>query len=167
MSEKSLRDFAVGFETKGVTLYLGLAAKAQNLLAKRLFYSLAEQEVQHAYLFDTGYFYQDTGTLASTINDIEQTLKDFWEKMKGIDLKKQDDHISGYEDAMELEKQSISAYHEFLSKSNDEKEKEFLNWIIEEEKKHLEALRNVYYFLTEPGDWFQNEESKIWNWMNQ
>ncbi|MCX7706341.1 MAG: ferritin family protein [bacterium] len=168
MADKSLKEFAISFETKGVNLYLSLAAKTTNPLGKKLFYSLAEQEVQHAALFDTGKYQLKKGERVSgLIKDIESTLREFWEHAEKTEIKKDDTHFSGYELAMEMERQSISAYREFLLKSKDENEKEFLNWIIEEEKKHLEALRNVYYYLTETADWLQSEESKVWNWMNQ
>lgn len=168
MVDKSLKDFAIGFETKGANLYLSLASKTTNILGKRLFYSLAQQEIQHAALFDTvEYKFLEKNKLKKVVEDIESTLKEFWIHAKKTEIKKQDPHFKGYELAIEMEKQSISAYQEFLLKTKDENEKEFLTWIIEEEKKHLEALHNVYYYLTETEDWLQSEESKVWNWMNQ
>jgi len=44
VAEKSLKDFAIEFETRGVNLYLTTAGRAANILEKQLFYSLAEQE---------------------------------------------------------------------------------------------------------------------------
>lgn len=168
MAYKSLKDFAIGFETKGVNLYLSLASKTTNILGKRLFYSLAEQEVQHAAMFDiSGYDFVNRQKTVPVINDIESVLKEFWLNAEKEEIKNEDSHFSGYELAMDMEKQSISAYQEFLLKTDDENEKEFLKWIIDEEKKHLEALHNVHYYLTETTDWFQKEESKVWNWMNQ
>ena len=141
---------------------------ATGLLEKQFFYSLAEQEVQHACLFDGMYHTGDIkNTSGGFIRDIELTLKEFWKQVEKSDIKKNNTQVSNYTDAMEIEKQSIAAYRKFLEKSTDEKEKEFLKWIIEEEKKHLEALRNVHYYLTETADWLQSEESKVWNWMNQ
>ncbi len=168
MENRSIRDFAIDFETKGVNPYLSLAAKTTNPLGKRLFYSLAEQEVQHAALFDSkDLSLPEKSILDNSVKDIEAQLKEFWMQAEKFEIKKEDVHFSGYEQAMEMEKKSISAYKEFLTKSTEEKEKEFLLWIIEEEKKHLEALRNVHYYLTETADWLQTEESRVWNWMNQ
>ncbi|MCM8822580.1 MAG: ferritin family protein [Candidatus Omnitrophica bacterium] len=165
--ENSLKNFAIEFEIKGVNLYLDLAKKTRNVLGKRLFYSLAQQEVQHAYLFDGVGDVPQIETESGRIKDIESELKDFWNKAEKTEIRKEDEHFSGYELAIEMEKKSISSYRAFLSESKNEKEKEFLNWIIEEEKKHLEALRNVHYYLTQTADWLQGEESKVWNWMNQ
>ncbi len=101
------------------------------------------------------------------IQDVEAVMKEFWEKASKVELKKEPGDLSGYSLAMEMEEKSIQAYQEFLHNSNDDKEKKYLLMVIEEEKKHLDALRNVYYFFTQTGDWFQQEEGKIWNWMNQ
>ncbi|HPO51885.1 MAG TPA: ferritin family protein [bacterium] len=167
MTHQTLKDFAVDFETKGVNLYMSLASKTSNLLGKELFYSLAEQEVQHARLIERVYIASNVKQWVSNTSDIEAELKSFWDNAQQLNLKQDPGDLSGYELAMEMELKSISSYQQFLKKTDNEQEKKFLTWVIEEEKKHLDALRNVYYFLTSTGDWFQNEESKIWNWMNQ
>ncbi|MCM8814619.1 MAG: ferritin family protein [Candidatus Omnitrophica bacterium] len=165
--ENSLKDFAINFEVKGVNLYLELAKKTSNMLGKRLFYSLAEQEVQHASLFDEMVCVSSIEKPLSHIKDIESELKEFWKNAEKSEIRKYDTHFSGYELAIEMELKAISSYRSFLSESKDEREKEFLKLIIEEEKKHLEALRNVQYYLTQTADWISGEESKTWNWMNQ
>ncbi len=167
MEPKSVREFAIDFETKGVNLYISLASKTQNILSKRLFYTLAEQEVKHASLFDMVYAPSNFLPETEIIQDVEAVMKEFWEKASKVELKKEPGDLSGYSLAMEMEEKSIQAYQEFLHNSNDDKEKKYLLMVIEEEKKHLDALRNVYYFFTQTGDWFQQEEGKIWNWMNQ
>ncbi len=67
---------------------------------------------------------------------------------------------------MEMEKKGIKAYNDFLNQTDNEAEKKFFVRLIEEEKKHLEALENVYSYITATGDWLKDEESKTWNWMN-
>jgi len=168
MENKSIREFAIEFETKGTNLYLSLASETTSILGKELFYNLAQQEVQHAWLFDRMYSLTTHENLPlKDIGDIESNLKEFWENAEKTELKKEPGDLSGYILAMDMEKQSISAYQNFLNQSKEDREKDFLKWIIEEEKKHLEALNNVYHFLSDTGDWYQAEESKKWNWMNQ
>ncbi|MGC9066560.1 MAG: ferritin family protein, partial [Candidatus Ratteibacteria bacterium] len=136
MINQTLRDFAVDFETKGVYLYMSLASKSSNLLGKELFYSLAEQEVQHARLIEKVYIASHIQQLVTNTSDIETELKTFWAAAQKLDLKKDPGDLSGYELAMEMEQRSISSYRQFLVKSENEQEKVFLKWIIEEEKKH-------------------------------
>ncbi len=167
MANQSLREFAIDFETKGTNLYISLASKTPNILGKHLFYSLAVQEVQHASAIDRMYLLSSVESIIRNASSIEAELKEFWQQVESVKLKNEPGDLSGYSLVMDMEKQSIRAYSEFLERATDEKEKEFLKWLVEEEKSHLEALRNVYYFLTETGDWLQGEESKIWNWMNQ
>jgi len=76
-------EFALGFEIKGTNLYLKLAAQNENVLAKRLFYSLATQEINHAERVDEIYGalkankgWQPTST--KHLPTVESELKDFF-----------------------------------------------------------------------------------------
>ena len=67
---------------------------------------------------------------------------------------------------MEFEKKSYGLYSELSKKSTPGPEMEFYSELMKQEEEHCEALENVYYYLTNTGDWFEREESKVWNWMN-
>jgi rubrerythrin len=163
-------EFALDFEKEGVELYLNLARQSVNILGKELFYTLARQEVDHAQKIDEicrDLVAHKGSTLVSMeFPEIEKEIKDFFQKMKHEDLKEKENDLTGYDIAIALEKKGFTAYRDFAAVSQTPKEKEFFTRMMEEEKKHLEALRNVYFYLSSPGDWIEQDESSVWNWMN-
>ena len=166
--DNSALKFVLDFEAKGVEAYLKLAAKTENRLGKKLFYSLAAEEIEHARKADE--FYESIsarpGFKPAEAEPLENVIKDFFQKMEKVDLKKGGENIEGYELAMDLERKGYSAYENFLKKAASEDEKKFFEWILGQEKEHLSAIANVYSYLTGTGDWLQEDESKVWNWMN-
>lgn len=164
-------EFALDFEIKGTKMYLDFAVKTKNLLGKQLFYSLAGQEIEHAKRVDEMYEQLKNNTSAAvllpqSLPPVEQALKEFFLKAKKINLKKNTDNIQGYELAMEMERKGYKAYKGFYNNADNESEKKFFQQLMKEENGHLVSLQNVYFYLTKSGDWMQEDESKVWSWMN-
>ncbi|MDD5686267.1 MAG: ferritin family protein [Elusimicrobia bacterium] len=167
---KSL-EFALDFEIKGTILYLKIAKKTKNILSKQLFYSLASQEVNHAK--DVEEIYEQIKVnnnseldMSKSVFSIEKEIKEYFIRAKNIDLKKDSENVFGYDIAMEMEKKGYSAYANFRENAKNDLEKDFFGQLMKQEKEHLDSLSNVYFYLTKTGDWFQEEESKTWSWMN-
>jgi len=164
--------FALDLEIKGVNMYLKLASETPNLLGKKLFYSLAGEEVDHARKVDEVFNgltpEEGSAELANTASlpSIESEMKDFFFNAGAGEIVKGEEKSSGYKLALDLEKKSCEIYKKFMDNAKTEAEKKFFQGILNEEKAHLEAVINVYSYLTSSGDWLQEEESKVWNWMN-
>ena len=163
-----IAEFALDFERRGTDLYLELASKAKNSLSKNLFYTLAQQEIEHARRIDA--FYTASGRESSAIiyeniDRIEDEIKAFFQSIKDRELPAER-NMDGYKTAMELEKEGYRAYEVFYRESKDDKERQLLEFLLNEEKRHLEAIANVYSYLSDTSDWLEQEESKTWNWMN-
>ncbi|MBN1445494.1 MAG: ferritin family protein [Candidatus Omnitrophica bacterium] len=163
-----IAEFALDFEKRGTLLYLELASKAKNSLSKNLFYTLAQQEIEHAKRIDA--FYTASGkelpaVIYKNIERIEEEIKTFFQKIKETEMPAEK-NIDGYKTAMELEKEGYRAYEGFYRESKEDKERQLLEFLLNEEKKHLEAIANVYSYLSGTEDWLEQEESKVWNWMN-
>lgn len=163
--------FAQAFEIKGTNLYLKLAVENENALAKRLFYSLATQEIGHAQRIDEIYAPLKANKgwqpgISKRLPSVELELKDFFRSAVRADLRKNAGAMPGYELAMKMERRGYQAYEKFRNEARDETEKEFFAQMMKEESKHLESLMNVYHYLTRPGDYSQWEEGKMWAWMN-
>jgi rubrerythrin len=167
MNNSALK-FVLDFEAKGVEAYLKLAAKTENLLGKKLFYSLAAEEIEHARKADE--FYGSISEMPDfkpvEAAPLEEIIKEFFVKMERAELEKGAENIKGYELAMELERKGYSAYEKYLKDSKTKEENKFFEWILGEEKEHISAIANVYSYLTGTGDWLQEDESRVWNWMN-
>ena len=163
--------FALDIEARGAQLYLSLAAHTDNKLAKLLFYSLAGKEVEHARLFDTIYAKIRVKETHEPLplnppESIEAELKSFFEKAGKADLKRGTVQKEGYESAMLIERKSYDAYKSFHDVAVSEDEKKFFERLMCEENEHYAALANIYLYLTNIGDWLQEDEGTTWNWMN-
>ncbi len=162
--------FVLDFEKKGVDMYMELAAKTDNPLGKKLFYSLGGEEIEHARKADetySGFGSKEDFTLKPIdAPSIETVLKDFFKKLGKAKLKENKEGIEGYELAMDMERKGYETYDNFLKNAKTEAEKSFFKWILKQESEHISAIANVYSYLTGTGDWLEEEESKTWNWMN-
>lgn len=162
---------SLDFERKGSEFYLKLGINTRQALAKNLFYGLGKQEIDHMIrieeIFDA--LKRDAPwpvVPARRIDEIEIQMKGIFERLDEERRKEELDNLKGYQLAIQMEKEGCEMYKEFSEKATNEKEKQFFLALIEEEKSHLEALNNVYYFLTQSKDWFSVEESRVWNWMS-
>jgi len=154
--------FAKEFERYGATLYIEIGMNAENLITKKLFYSLARQEIEHLEAIEN---FVLTGEYKAVDEiKVEEEIKDFFNSLK--ERSTAENNIGGYKTALEVEKKGYSKYEKFYREAKDEREKRFFKFLIEQEKAHIDAIVNVYSYLTQTGDWFEQEESKIWNWMN-
>ncbi len=162
---------SIDFERRGVGLYLQLAGKTKNPLSRRLYYNLAQQEIQHVLKFEDIYedLKQHNNWPRWTVEEgekLEFVIKEFFHSVKKDNLIKLADNVKGLELAMDIEKKGYAMYQGFLNKAKDANEKLFYRELLKQENSHYEALANVHLYLTQTSDWFSEEESKVWNWMN-
>ncbi len=161
---------ALDFEEKGRNFYTKTAATVTDPLSQKLFQTLASDEVKHAEKINAIYQALSKDQPLPEGNPVHQAhleehVKAFFEDHKSA-LSKGASNLEGYEFAMEMEKTGIDMYEKFAGQTEHEGERTFYQFLIKEEREHLEALKNVYFFLTDSGDWLQEDESKHWNWMN-
>lgn len=161
---------AIKFEEDGYEFYKDIAAKMTQPLAKRLFESLAAQEKEHKKRILEIYDAEREGkewkaenpALATMEDEVKALFRELDDEKKKIPL----DHIEGYKLAMEMEKKGFNMYRKFSQEAKSPREKAFFETLMNEEKDHLSSLDNVYRFLTGSEEWYSEDESKVWNWMN-
>lgn len=163
--------FALEFEQKGAQMYLELAAQTENPLGKKLFYSLAAEEVDHARQIDllAAQLKDNSGKgLLDSVSlpPVTEVIKTFFTTSDKSSLKGNVSNVAGYEHAMNMEREGFAAYKEFAASSATSAERSFFERLMEQEQGHLDAIANVYSYLTGTGDWLQGDESQTWNWMN-
>lgn len=162
---------AINFERKGVTFYMELAAQTENRLGRRLFYTLAKEEVDHILTIESisrQIQRQETANVEGSVkqDNLEEEMKHYFQAFTVKDLQeKKHSNIEGYEMAMDIEQRGYEMYKKFYEQAQGEQEKEFFKMMMEEEQNHFSALQNVYYYLTSSSDWFSETESRVWNWM--
>ena len=165
---------ALDFENEGLRFYTKAAGESSNALSKRLFSTLAAQETEHAKKIEEIYGLVEGGKELPPPEElkkigahveVEKDIKDFFETTDRKSLRKEMGNVEAMEMALAIEKKSYDLYSEQLKDAANASEKEFLKALKNEENKHIEALDNVYYYLTDPEMWFSSDESRVWNWM--
>jgi len=76
-------------------------------------------------------------------------------------VKASQDELSAVNIALDFESAGYEFYKKAAQEAKDEKEKELLARLAEEEREHSSILRNTYSFLKDTGDWFMWEEHGI------
>lgn len=168
-SPKALKA-ALEFEDKGKNFYLKTANAAADPLSQRLFNTLAGDEERHAERIREIYAALDKNQpwpvhTPAAQGRLEREIRGFFDSNRGA-LNRETQQIEGYEFAIKMELTGIELYTKFARETDDPQEKSFFEALLVEERSHLEALRNVHFFLTQPGDWYEQDESRRWNWMN-
>ncbi len=168
---EGFRKIAVDFEKRGVDFYLEAAIRSKNILARKLFYSLAGEEITHLSRIEeifSDLTIEHDRNLSKVFShqSIESQLKDLFDKAEDRTIFIEDTNVEALEKAMRIEKEGYKMYEDLLRRSDDEIIINFLRKILKEESGHLEALMNVHMYLTKSGDWLGQDESKIWSWMN-
>lgn len=160
---------ALSLEEKGHKFYIDMAEKASNALARALFENLALDEQRHAeWIHKIQERLQEeypTDSAGAGVS-IKDRIREVFDSLDTAEEKPGQETVRGLEIAMQLEKEALELYGELLELDPSPAEKAFLEKIMQQEWQHLEALRNVHFYLTRTGEWFDQEESQRWNWMN-
>lgn len=158
-----LQKQAIEFEKNGVFMYLEAAGETNNPLARRLFYSLAIEEIEHITWIEDRL---SENALPEKGDILEEKIKHLFQSLKEIQIKEESDNVESLEKAMQMERKGRDLYKSLRDQAVSEGEREFFRRLVAEEERHLTSLENVYSYLTESEDWFHNTEANTWNWMN-
>ena len=165
ISQESL-DLAIELEQKGHDYYEKNAAKTNNPMAKSILESLADQELDHIETVKqiaAGKGVENIEVKSANVEEnAREVFESFTEKEKE-DWEEVDAEV--YRHALDFEEDIYDLYDD-LAQKTEGKEKEFFEALMEEENKHYESIQNALYYLTENSKWLDEEESKVWNWMN-
>jgi len=169
MSRKKILCTAVELEQRGHQYYSEHAEKTDNPLARRVLKTLAAQELEHIAVIEL----LADGDVQRAEREISERGKDVQSEARKVFGCFERDHIAGweledrtvYERARQLEIMSVRLYSELADEAEDERERELLLELVEEERGHIESLDNVQYYLQNTEDWLAMDESRRWNWM--
>jgi len=165
---------ALDYENEGLAFYTKAATGATNPLSRRLFRTLAGQEIEHAKKVEEIYSLIERGRRLPTPEklkkvgghvELEKDIKDFFKTVDRKSLRDDIGNVEAMRVALNIEKKSFDLYSELAKDAGNESEREFLLALKKEEQQHMDALDNVYYYLTDPKMWFSSDESRVWNWM--
>ena len=146
-------------EIDGRTFYLKIAGKTKNELTRRMFQSLADDEIKHIEWIDK----QSAGGYTSKKSNIElsQKLKTiFADVPEGVikAIEATDDDIKAVDIALDMERKSRDTYAEWAKKSNDKEIQNLFKALTGIEQYHYDLLQNTKDYFEKTSDWFMMEE---------
>jgi len=149
---------ALDFEQKGHDIYKQAAEKTSNLIVKKTFTYLAEQETNHIEEIKEYIEQEKIELKGDKLEDTKQffttTVKEFKEKTE-----LSDDDIKAHETGLELEQDAYNFYKEQKEKTDNEELKNFFTFLMEQENAHYELIRKAYDFIKDPAAFFSEEEA--------
>lgn len=156
---------ALEFEKKGHDLYKEAAEKSSNLIVKRTFSYLAEQETNHIaeiqeYIEQEHPDIEKIELKGDKLEDVKQFFKMTTDEFKEKTELSEDD-IKAHEAGMELEKNAYEFYKEQYEAVDDEKMKAFFKFLMEQENAHFALIQKSFNFMKNPEHFYAEEEGWI------
>jgi len=162
---------AIKLEKDGEEFYREQAGKAENPLAAKTFGWLADEELKHRQVFETAYAtVQDTDVcptpeaLGHSHTLASEAVKEIFEAARG-DLEGEvtsDPQIGQvYVIAMRMERETIDLYRQRAEEAEDENERKLYEFLLAEERDHLNLLATTEEYLNDPEYWYFKEEQWI------
>lgn len=154
-------EIAIRMETDAIDFYKEAAEKTKYSVGKKMFLTVAEDEVRHLELLS-----QLFKGLDITIKDVSpmKNIKTIFEEMKHEMMERVEattDELEAFKIAMQMEKKGIEFYKKAASEARAMKEKALFERLIKEEQQHYDIFANTYFFLSDSGSWFMWEEHSI------
>jgi len=144
-------------ERISIDFYKKLAEKTTNKGLKRILELLYEEECRHceaiAYLAD------NNSATVSQVDDIPD-YKGLLRKIKATVEKSSIDssELELYQDAREIELESIEFYMAQTQQSKDAKRRDLFERLAQQEKHHYLLIDNILEFVSIPQQWLENAE---------
>jgi rubrerythrin len=151
-------EYALQLEKDGEEFYRNIAENTDDEGLQSIMLMLADEEVKHRRAIER--MQNNECLLAET--DILGDAKNIFQKMSEgkEEFNLDQDQISIYKEAQEIEKRSELFYQEKAEEVEEEEKKELLRKLAEEERKHYFLLDNIIEFVSRPEYWLENAE---WN----
>ena len=151
-------EFAMQMEKDGESYYREIALGVDNAGIKKIMGMLADEEVKHYEILAE--MKRRTPEIGKT--EILSDVKNIFAAMKdsGEDIGTNLGQVELYQKAQELEKKSEDFYREKIAEVESEAQKDLLNKIADEEKRHFMILENIIQFVSKPFSYLEDAEFK-------
>lgn len=159
---------AIEMEQDSQEFYCSSAEKASNPLAKQTFEALAEWEVEHAKLLRDVHDKAEATNSCPALTELDAEQIDMMEQAKEIfkgaldmveDAVEEDPTLDdAYSTAMSKERKAIDFYKGQLDVTEDEAERHLYEFLLGQERGHLELLATTEEYLNDTKYWHFKEE---------
>jgi len=150
-------DHAIRFEREGVVLYSRLAKKTRDGGLRNIFKWLADQEERHREIIVK----LKAGRPVSGRGRVNfKRIKGIFKKMKRHveEMEARPSAVAAYKAALVVEKRSMVFYGTRARATKVAEEREILQMLAGEERKHMVVLENLLEFMDEPSEWAEDAE---------
>jgi len=154
---------AIEMEVQGKDFYERAAGKMQNKRGKEMFLSLVNQERVHIDILEDQLdkFVHDKNwmNLGQLMKEPPPKISVFDDKtIKQISIGPDAGELDVINIGIEVEKKSISYYHDAGIQVPDKNAKEMFNWLVAQETGHLQILQAEYDYRARSGFYFGKPE---------
>ena len=161
---------AIQIETDGEEYYRQVALSTKNPLAKHTFETLADQEVEHREIFEAHYRAMEQEKAWPSLSELGAERRQAIADAEGIftaaladlqgELLEEAGLDEAYATAMQMERDTINFYREQLEAADDD-QRELYEFLIEQERGHLNILATTEEYLNHTEYWHFKEEQWI------
>lgn len=148
-------ELAINLEMEGKRFYLQQAENTNDSGLKSIFHTLAEEESIHARILKN-----KAETLPYELVDTYAEIKNLFVEIGAYKnlIKVTPDAIDAYHAALENEKKSIELYTGMLQETSNEKDREIIAFIIEQERDHYKVMEQLVEMVSRPKEWVESAE---------
>lgn len=170
MELQELLQRALKMEEDGRNFYLESAGRVKNQLAKEVLNHLADDELDHIERIKEGYerITKNEPFATKEIQGLKRSSREYFENIfteaqkKSQELIKHEaEELDILKTALDLESKSHQFYSEQIGEQSDEQVKQFLDFLASEEYRHYNLIFNTIQYITNPTDWYYQEEKPI------
>ncbi len=154
----SIFDFAMQMELDGEKLYRELADKTTNTGLKKIFSSLADEEVVHYNVFKNIKGHSSLDVEGTTILEDSKNIFAQMKESGDINISKDQGHKEAYQLALEMEKKAYLFFEEKAQETQVPAEEKLLKAIAREERRHHRLIEGIIDFISQPELWLENAE---------
>lgn len=151
-------ELAINLEMDGKRFYLEQAENTNDSGLKSIFHTLAEEESIHARILKN-----KAETLPYELVDTYSEIKNLFMEIGAYKdlIKVTPDAFDAYSAALENERKSIEFYSEMLQEATNEKDREIIEFIIEQENDHYKVMEQLVELVSRPKEWVESAEFGI------
>lgn len=159
ITREDVLNTAIKLENDGIKFYSDTAAGTDNILIKKMFESLAEDEKKHIEWIQN--LVPDVKTSGEFNKKLYERLKKIFAE-PDVDTKSKtrsvSDDIKAIDIAIDMENKSEREYLRFSDDAEDPEVEKLFTILAEIERFHADLLKNSKEYLDRPHDWFMQTE---------
>lgn len=152
---------AIKMETDAIAFYSGASDMAKNVMGRKMFLAVAEEERRHLEL------------LSGLLKELDITVKDafpignvktIFEELKDELLEMveaTDDELNAFKIAMDMEREGVKFYKNAATEATSAQEITLFERLAKEEEQHYTVFSNTRSFLKDSGGWFMWEDYSL------